>query len=181
VSAATLPIDFAAPRHTRLAVALGLLAVLLALSIGLAWWNGEQHLRVLRAEAAKAERLARTASRPAPVRLTPDRARAVNDAVIRLNTPWERLFAVLSAAADRTRPRALALLALEPESAVQAVKITAEARSVEAMLSYQRALQSNPDVQSAVLTRHEVPADETVGVVRFWIELRLAPQPEARP
>lgn len=180
---AGLPIDFTRARSTRTAAAIGLGAAALALGLGLVWWMGEQRLRELRIQVAMAEGKERDANRPRPSRLTPELAGSINEAVARLNTPWEHLFVVLNAADAQLRPRTVALLSLEPDGTGQALKLSAEARSVEAMLAYLRALQSQPTVSSAVLTRHELveDQDQAAGTVRFWVETRLTTRPDARP
>jgi Tfp pilus assembly protein PilN len=66
---------------------------------------------------------------------------------------------------------------LEPNAQSNTLKLTAEAKTAEAMLAYQRALESQPEFESAVLARHEVQADDPNLPLRFTIEARWRATP----
>jgi hypothetical protein len=176
-----LPIDFSARRRSPASLALALIAAALAVVLAVSWWTGEQHLAELRRQVAAAERHGSGTGRLASAPLSTEAARSVNEAIARLNTPWDRLFAVLKAAHAQLKPGSVALLSLEPDAVGQAVKVTAEARTVEAMLAYQRALQAQEAVQAAVLMRHEISSGASIAPIRFSLETRLAPDRAERP
>jgi hypothetical protein len=97
-----------------------------------------------------------------------ERARSVNDAIRRLNLPWEAIFAALNAAATRQ----VALLSLEPDPSAGVVHLMGEARSTEALFSLQRRLEGQAGIASALVSRHEVQGDRPGAPVRFSIEAR---------
>ena len=115
---------------------------------------------------------ARPSSDPA---ITVDQARSVNDAVSRLNLEWDKIFVALKGADSATGNGAgrVSLLTLEPDPATGIIKLSAEARSLNAMLGYQRQLESQADIESAVVTKHEVQLDDPQAPVRFVIEARM--------
>jgi hypothetical protein len=135
-------------------------------------------LTALQQEAAAALRAERFAQRPV-FAISAEQASAVNEAIRRLNTPWERVFLALNAASAEAKQGSVGLLALEPDLSGQVVKVTAEARTVEAMLSYQRALQRQSAVQSALLVRHETITEDPSAPIRFLIETRFVAQLES--
>jgi hypothetical protein len=97
-----------------------------------------------------------------------EQARSVNDAIRRLNLPWEAIFAALNAAST---PQ-IALLSLEPDASAGVVHLMGEARSTEALFSLQRRLEAQAGITSALVSRHEVRGDSPGAPVRFSIEAR---------
>jgi hypothetical protein len=100
--------------------------------------------------------------------ITPERARSVNDAIRRLNLPWDSIFSALNAAST---PQ-VALLSLEPDASASVVRLTGETKTTESMLALQRRLEKQEGIVSAVITKHEVRTDAPGAPVRFWIEAR---------
>ena len=168
-------IDFAARRWRMTGAAWVLLAF--AVIVAAAWFSvaadlrkrfarAEDELAALqrtqeRATAAQ-ERSARTGA------ITPERARSVNDAIRRLNLPWDAIFSALNTASSSQ----VALLSLEPDPGAGVVRLTGETRSTEAMLALQRRLGQQSGITSAVITKHEVKVGSPGAPVRFWIEAR---------
>jgi hypothetical protein len=175
VRAPRLLIDFAHRRAgwSLFAAVLLAAAAMAGAAFGTLLWQGQQRIDSLRAAAAALERQQRQVV-VAPATITAERARAVNDAIGRLNLPWDRIFVALNAAGAQVRAGSVALLELEPDAAAGVVKITAEARSAEAMLNYQRRLEEQPAFASALMTRHEVIVEDPQAPMRFWIEAQLA-------
>ena len=79
--------------------------------------------------------------------------------------PWDTLFTALEAAEGKD----VALIALAPEAQRRQVKIHAEARSLDAMLAFQRQLQQNPALAQVVLLDHTVMKDMPFTPVRFHL------------
>jgi hypothetical protein len=79
--------------------------------------------------------------------------------------PWDTLFAALEAAEGKD----VALLGIAPEAQRRQVKIHAEARSLDAMLAFQRQLQQNPALAQVVLLDHTVMKDAPFTPVRFHL------------
>jgi hypothetical protein len=100
--------------------------------------------------------------------ITPERARSVNDAIRRLNLPWDAIFNALNAAST---PQ-VALLALEPDASSSLVRLTGETKTTESMLALQHRLEQQENIVSAVITKHEVRVDSPGAPVRFWLEAK---------
>ena len=106
----------------------------------------------------------------AKVNLTPaeTREQAQNLAEMRkvsqqLRRPWERLFATLEA-----MPREnVALLTLTPDARKGQVRISAEARDLDAMLDFHRRLEASDELSDVSLLSHEIVANVPEQPVRF--------------
>ncbi|MCW8279046.1 PilN domain-containing protein [Pseudomonas sp. PCH199] len=80
-----------------------------------------------------------------------------------LRRPWERLFATLEA-----MPRDnIALLTLTPDARKGQVRISAEARDLEAMLDFHRRLEATDELSDVSLLSHEIVANVPEQPVRF--------------
>ncbi|WP_166366525.1 PilN domain-containing protein [Pseudomonas akapageensis] len=83
-----------------------------------------------------------------------------------LRRPWERLFAMLEAL-----PRdQVALLSLTPDARKGQVRITAEAKDLEAMLEFHRQLESSAELSDVSLLNHEVDAKSAEHPVQFNLQ-----------
>ncbi|MGY4494835.1 pilus assembly protein [Pseudomonas sp. TE3610] len=80
-----------------------------------------------------------------------------------LRRPWERLFAMLEGL-----PRTdIALLALTPDAHKGQVRITAQARNLEAMLAFHRQLEASDELSDVSLLNHEIDAEAPEHPVQF--------------
>ncbi|KAA0959337.1 PilN domain-containing protein [Pseudomonas sp. ANT_H12B] len=80
-----------------------------------------------------------------------------------LRRPWERLFAMLEA-----MPRDdIALLTLTPDARKGQVRISAEARDLEAMLVFHRHLEASDELSDVSLLSHEIVANVPEHPVQF--------------
>jgi Tfp pilus assembly protein PilN len=80
-----------------------------------------------------------------------------------LRRPWERLFAMLEAL-----PRDdVALLSLTPDARKGQVRISAEARDLEAMLNFHRQLEASDELSDVSLLNHEIVAQVAEHPVQF--------------
>jgi len=80
-----------------------------------------------------------------------------------LRRPWERLFATLEA-----MPRDnIALLALTPDARKGQVRISAEARDLEAMLDFHQRLEATDELSDVSLLSHEIVTNVPEQPVRF--------------
>jgi len=121
---------------------------------------------LLEAELGQAGKPARTGD------ASPGGARAPGDAVKRANAVahelarrWDSVFLAIEAASDAE----VALLAIEPDASKGEVRITAEAKSKNAMLRYVTRLQARQPLQRVLLERHEVRLEEPERPVRFIV------------
>ena len=80
-----------------------------------------------------------------------------------LRRPWERLFAAL----ETLRGKDIALLSLSPDARKGQVRISAEARDLEAMLSFHRQLEDSPELSDVSLVNHEIVANSPQKPILF--------------
>ncbi|WP_460126530.1 PilN domain-containing protein [Pseudomonas sp. S2_C03] len=80
-----------------------------------------------------------------------------------LRRPWESLFAMLE-----TMPRTdIALLTLTPDARKGQVRISAEAKDLEAMLDFHRNLEASDELSDVSLLSHEIVANVPEHPVQF--------------
>ncbi|MFJ4345178.1 PilN domain-containing protein [Pseudomonas sp. NPDC089401] len=80
-----------------------------------------------------------------------------------LQRPWQALFAMLEAQPQED----VALLSLTPDARKGQVRISAEARNLEAMLQYHQRLERSAELSDVSLVNHEVVAGQPEHPVRF--------------
>lgn len=157
--------------------ALSVLALLLCLGAALQGWQLQGRQRADQAALAAAELRARVraAAAPAPVRaarISEAQAGAVNRIVLQLNLPWRDLHDAIAAAT----PASIALLALEPDARRRRMKISAEARTSEAMLAYVEQLKRQPLFADVALRRHEINEQDPNRPIRFQLDAQWVAQ-----
>ena len=171
-----IDIDFS-PRHWRVALLRAGLSELLLLSllillviIGVPAVNAmrdralaaESKLDLQRANAERSSRVVAPASAPISTQVVV----AANEAISQLNLPWKDLYQAL----ERSTPRRIALLSIEPDAARRLLKLEAQSSSPEGMLDYLGSLRKDAFFSSVALVRHEVDDTSTSREVRFVIE-----------
>ena len=170
-------IDFAAPglrrtlyRSTPAVWALCLLALLLCAGAGLLGWRlwSERRVDTAQLGALRVRMAAPVAAAPAPrpPGISALQAAAVNGAVLQLNLPWRALRDAVGAAT----PAEIALLALEPDAHKRELKITAEARTSDAMIAYVEQLKAQELFVAVTLTRHEINDQDANKPIRFQLD-----------
>ncbi|RFP98093.1 pilus assembly protein [Pseudomonas putida] len=82
-----------------------------------------------------------------------------------LQRPWQQLFAMLEAQPQDD----VALLSLAPDARKGQLRITAEARNLEAMLQYHQRLEGSAELSDVSLLNHEVLAAQPEHPVRFTL------------
>ncbi|NBA96734.1 PilN domain-containing protein [Pseudomonas sp. R5(2019)] len=80
-----------------------------------------------------------------------------------LRRPWERLFAMLEALPREN----VALLSLTPDARKGQVRISAEARDLEAMLAFHKLLEASDELHDVSLLSHEIVAQVPEQPVQF--------------
>ncbi len=172
-----LPIDFAPPSlwrtlHRTRTRSWVLLAVGLALCAAAGVVGGKMLARQ-QADDALLEAARVRANVPVAVavvetgpRISELQAASVNAAVMQLNLPWRALQDAIGAAT----PPAIAMLALEPDARKRSMKITAEAKSSDAMIAYVEKLKEQELFAGVALTRHEINEQDPARPIRFQIE-----------
>lgn len=86
-----------------------------------------------------------------------------------LNVPWSQIFDAIESASSRD----IALLSISPDIKKESIIITAEARSVGAMLRYSKALASKAEFKAARLIDHETVSSDNGNSIRFNLTIHL--------
>lgn len=100
-------------------------------------------------------------------------ARAVID---QLSIPWDNLFEAL----ENIEQNGIALLAVSPDPRKNRIKLSGEAKNLEAMLAYHRSLARSPTFSDASLTTHDVVQQDPQLPVRFTATATWIPITNAR-
>ena len=104
------------------------------------------------------------APKPDPAYLA--RGRSTQQVAKRLSAPWADLLDAIESAPRQS----VALLAIEPSTAKQMFRLTAEARDPSAMLGYLAALQKDPRLSSTILLSHQIQAQAPGQPIRFQVQ-----------
>lgn len=111
----------------------------------------------LEERVADARHMARRAMPPLDTRLARGRAladeiRDANAVIERMNVPWNALFRELEAVGNE----GVALLAIQPDAATRQVRISGEARKLDAVLGYVARLEAREGLRNVYLVGHEI-------------------------
>ena len=94
-----------------------------------------------------------------------ERMAAARVVLSHLTVPWETLFRGLESVDEKD----VALLSMIPDAEKQQIKLTLEAKNLNAMLSYHRKLQENPTFKEVSLGEHEIVQQDPYRPVRFSV------------
>jgi uncharacterized protein YneF (UPF0154 family) len=178
-----LPIDFAPPSFKRTLHRTSprvwvLIAIGTALCVAAAVIGGQLLARkktddaLVEAARVRANVPVVVAVAPTGPRISEQQAAAVNAAVMQLNLPWRALQDAIGAAT----PPTIAMLALEPDARKRSMKITAEAKSSDAMIAYVEELKKQELFSDVALSRHEINEQDPARPIRFQIEAEWTAQ-----
>jgi hypothetical protein len=167
-------VQFAAAASARRMLGVGLLIAGMVAALASLWEYAAAARELERIEAeidaatrAAQPRRAAAAKRGAP-RIAEQKLNAINEAIARLNIPWNELFAAFEA----DQRKEIALLALLPEARKRTLVVQAETVTPRAMIEFVDRLRSAPSFEDAVLVKHE-RRDQDVGQpYRFAVEVR---------
>jgi hypothetical protein len=146
----------------------------LALAVGLSAWLGAAFLEA-RGELARLEAAVSMVSpdrRPArelPKGRLDEETRSAEAVVRELTLPWAGLLRSLEESATRD----VAVLQLQPDAQQRVVKLTAEARSQDAMFRYLQRLASAKNLGDAHLVSHQVQRDDPQRPIQFSVQATL--------
>lgn len=153
----------------RWASALVLLALVANVAAGFYYSDlGDQRAAATRA----ARKPVAAAARNLPDSMQRELARA-NDAMRAPDVPWNAVFSAIESAGSAD----VSLLAFDPAPEKKTLKLQAEARNMEAVLVYLRALSADPLFTAVSLQSHQVQQADPQHPVRFLLllEWRGAP------
>lgn len=158
------------PRHSGplawslLALAGAVLAVLVLAQQQLVGEQDALEARVHQLELKLGRRPASAAPQSsAVIREQAERLAQMRSVSQQLQRPWQQLFAMLEAMPQED----VALLTLTPDARKGQVRISAEARNLEAMLQYHQRLERSDALSDVSLLNHEVVAGQAEHPVRF--------------
>lgn len=165
-----LSLDHQAPKggaRRRPMTALLLLAV--AANIAAGWYCADLRTQRQAAEQRAAQappQAAAPGGNRAAEALRAELMRA-NDTVRALSLPWDEVFGAIEAAGSAD----VSLLALDPMPDKRMLKLHAEARNMDAVLAYLRALAGNAVFAAVSLQSHQVQQADPLHPVRFLVLL----------
>jgi len=175
----SLGIDFLQHRRSaRVGAALLLAGAFVAAASGTWYASVSSDLERVEAQVAEMQRMVRRA--PGKVTASPSDAREVqlearqaNAIIQQMTVPWDRLFSELELSANKD----VALLALQPDVDNRILRISGEAKNLNAMLAYSRRLESSDMLSSVVLLGHEVKSQDPQRPVVFALSAGWSEQP----
>jgi septal ring factor EnvC (AmiA/AmiB activator) len=100
---------------------------------------------------------------------TEDQRRGLNTVIRQLNTPWQDLFDQL----EKTTPTDIALISIEPDAKRATIRLVAEAKRLETLLTYTSDLQQQGVFSSLTYSKHETNDQDSNKPVRLTFELDL--------
>ena len=121
--------------------------------------------RDLGAGARKKALPARHKADPQKVAFEVQRAR---DLLIRLQLPWNQLFKTIESA----HKSEVALLSIESDNDKRRVKLSGEAKNLDALVSYLSFLEERPALADVYLESHEIQMKDPQRPVRFVLSAR---------
>jgi Tfp pilus assembly protein PilN len=151
--------------------ALVVLALCVAYLLALGWQlaQARQEAQSIRQELLATLSPSHDAATARAVILTAEQRRAWNQVARQLNTPWAALLAGLETAT----PDDVALVSIEPDSRRGAVRLVAEAKSLEPLLAYVQALKAVEPFADAMPLRHETNEQDPNRPIRMTINVSL--------
>lgn len=126
-----------------------------AIAVGLAFVEANRQLLQFKRDA---NRMLQSAAPPTAAQSDSDRAQLASEIshaaeIIRqLSLAWDPLFLAVQPAAKEQ----VALLSIQPDTAKQLVRITGEARDMDAMLEYITRLRRQQELAQVILNSHEI-------------------------
>jgi hypothetical protein len=129
---------------------------------------GQSELARLEAAASMASPERRPA-RPLPQGRLDEETKSAEAVVRELTLPWAALLRSLEDASTRD----VAILQLQPDAHLRVLKLTAEARSQEAMFRYLQRLAAAKNLADAHLVSHQVQRDDPQRPIQFSVQASL--------
>jgi len=165
-----LELDYVAfPRRARWPGVV-VLAVSLAVAAGVVGRYRDARAELAALEAAQGlVDVDRAPAKAIPKERLDEEAKTVNEVVRQLGLPWAKMIA----AVEKASTGDVVVLQLQPEAQQRLLRLTAEAKSREAMLNYVRRLGEDRSLGDVYLVRHEVKLDQPGRPIQFSVQAAL--------
>jgi Tfp pilus assembly protein PilN len=161
-----LELDYIArPRRSPWA-GLGVLALALVVAGFLALHYGEVRRQLAAAETARGMLNEGRPARTVPRERLDDETKQVDAIVRQLTLPWAQIIETIENASIGE----VAVLQMQPEAEQRRLRLTAEAKSREAMLRYIRRLEASKALTEVHLVSHQVQLDDPSRPIQFALQ-----------
>jgi Tfp pilus assembly protein PilN len=156
----------AAPRRPQwVGISLLIIALVVAGVLVMRYRDAQHELAVLDA-AQGLLNLDRKARRAVPKERLEEEARTIDAVIRQLTVPWAQMIEAVETASTSD----VVLLQLQPEGQQRSLRLTAEAKSREAMLRYVRRLGETRALSSVYLASHQVQTDNPSRPIQFSVQ-----------
>ena len=175
ISAPRVELDFIAPVRRTPWAGMTMLAVSVAVAaaVGLQHRKSSIELERLQTASGLVRGPAKTPSAPLPKGRLDEQTKAAEAVVRELTVPWGPLVRALESSATKD----VVLLQLQPDAQQRVLKLTAEARSREAMFEYVRRLAAAGPIAEAHIVSHQVQKDDPQRPIQFALQATLKATP----
>jgi hypothetical protein len=161
-----LELDYVAPPRRSPWAGLSVLALALTVAGFLAMHYGEVRRELAAAEAARGLLNEGRPARTVPRERLEDETKQVDAIVRQLTLPWAQMIETIENASIGE----VAVLQVQPEAEQRRLRLTAEAKSREAMLRYIRRLEESKVLSEVHLVSHQVQLDDPSRPVQFALQ-----------
>jgi hypothetical protein len=169
-----LELDYIAPPRRRVWPGLLVLAISLCLAAVLVTRHREAQLELARLEAAGSLISAeRRPARAIPKERLDEEVKSAEAVVRQLTLPWGSLVQAIEQASTRE----VAVLQLQPDADNRIVRLTAEARSSQAMFEYVRRLGAAKGLADVHVVSHHVQREDPQRPIQFSVQASLRSTP----
>jgi Tfp pilus assembly protein PilN len=148
------------------AIGLASLVALVLACLDLKKSEYQQHIQIQELSAKLRPPVQRTTA--ADTALSMAKTQALSTAIQKLNLPWRDLLDTV----ERSTPKNIALLSLEPDASKNTLVVVAESANAEAMLDYVSQLKGQELFLEVRLVMHEISKQDPFTPYRFQIEAR---------
>lgn len=161
-----LELDYVAPPRRSPWAGLSVLALALTVAGFLAMHYGEVRRELAAAEAARGLLNEGRPARTVPRERLEDETKQVDAVVRQLTLPWAQMIETIENASIGE----VAVLQVQPEAEQRRLRLTAEAKTREAMLRYIRRLEESKVLSEVHLVSHQVQLDDPSRPVQFALQ-----------
>ena len=104
-----------------------------------------------------------------------EQRRQINGVIRQLNTPWHHLFEQL----ESNTPKDMSLISIEPDAKRGSIRLQAEARTLDTLLTYAARLQFQGVLGALTYSKHETNEQDPNKPIRLSVEYGLQALPAA--